>query len=222
MADFVAYYRVSTQRQGTTGLGLEAQRTAVQVHVLGVRGQILAEYQEIESGAHTARPKLNEAIQLAKERRATLVIAKLDRLARNVHFISQLLESGVEFVAADLPHANKLTIHIIAAVAEYEREMIGKRTRAALAAAKQRGVRLGNPAAREQAIHASQAAAAKADEFAKSLLPQLQGWLETGSYSLTRIARQLNDQKVKTQRGKAWTAAGVRNLVSRVRRLGLL
>jgi DNA invertase Pin-like site-specific DNA recombinase len=219
MPDFVAYYRVSSQRQGITGLGLEAQRTAVQGHVLGVRGRIVGEYQEVESGANSARPKLNEAIQLAKSKRAILVIAKLDRLARNVHFIAQLMESGVEFVAADLPYANKLTIHIIAAVAEYEREMIGKRTKAALQSAKARGVALGNPNAGRQAKMASDHAKQKADCFARSLAPRVRAIQTQGVTTLSGIALALNAHGIKTQRGKCWTAAGVSNLIHRAKAL---
>lgn len=215
MTDFVAYYRVSTQRQGATGLGLGAQKTAVQSFVRGVRGQIVGELEEIESGANSSRPKLNQAIQLAKSKRATLVIAKLDRLARNVHFISQLMESGVEFVAADLPYANKLTIHIIAAVAEYEREMIGKRTKAALQQAKARGVVLGNPNAGRQARLASSFASRKADAFATAVAPRVAAIRAQGITSLSGIAAALNVQGIRTQRGQQWTAAGVSNLVRR-------
>lgn len=220
MPEFVAYYRVSTHRQGTTGLGLAAQRTAVEGYVLGVGGQIVGEFEEVESGANSARPKLNEAIQLAKARKATLVIAKLDRLARNVHFISRLMESGVEFVAADLPYANKLTIHIIAAVAEYERELIGQRTKAALKSAKERGVTLGNPNAKGQARAASKAAQRKADAFAIKIAPRIAAAHRQGGKSLSGTAALLNSYGVRTQRGKNWTAMGVSNVLARAKRLG--
>src|SRR5215831_14538405 len=142
---FISYYRVSTSQQGASGLGLEAQREAVARHVAGAGGVIVAEFQEIESGKRNDRPEIAAALAACRLRRVTLVIAKLDRLARNVHFISSLMESGVDFVACDNPHATRLTIHILAAVAEHEREMISQRTIAALAAAKARGVKLGNP-----------------------------------------------------------------------------
>jgi DNA invertase Pin-like site-specific DNA recombinase len=142
---FPPYYRVSTTQQGASGLGLDAQREAVARHVAGAQGTIVAEFQEIESGKRNDRPQIAAALAACRWRRATLVIAKLDRLARNVHFISSLMESGVDFVACDNPHATRLTIHILAAVAEHEREMISQRTIAALAAAKARGVKLGNP-----------------------------------------------------------------------------
>lgn len=221
MGEFVAYYRVSTQRQGASGLGLDAQKTAVQSFVLGVRGQIVAEFEEVESGGDNTRPKLNQAIRLAGTRKATLVIAKLDRLARNVHFISRLMESGVEFVAADLPHANKLTIHIIAAVAEYEREMIGKRTKAALAQAKARGIALGNPNASAQAVHASQVASRQADQFARANWPYIRAALSAGIGSHSRIASLLNQQGVRTQRGRDWTPTGVANVRARAKKLKL-
>jgi DNA invertase Pin-like site-specific DNA recombinase len=143
MGSFVSYLRVSTTRQGESGLGIEAQRAAVARHVAG--GCLLAEYLEVESGSKNVRPQLLAALAHAQATGATLIIAKLDRLARNVHFISGLMEAGIDFIAADLPSANRLTINVLAAVAEHEREMISARTKAALAAAKARGVRLGNP-----------------------------------------------------------------------------
>src|ERR1700740_755287 len=142
---FVAYFRVSTDAQGRSGLGLEAQREAVGRHVGAAGGRIVAEFEEIESGKKNDRPKIAAAISTSRLKRATLVIAKLDRLARNVAFVSNLMEGGVDFVACDNPYATRLTIHILAAVAEHERELISQRTKAALAAAKARGVKLGNP-----------------------------------------------------------------------------
>src|SRR5271165_4697682 len=145
MTHFVAYYRVSTDRQGASGLGLDAQRQAVGRHLAG-KGDLAAEYTEIESGRRDAnRPQLRAALEECRKRRAVLLIARLDRLARNVAFIANLMNSDVEFVAVDMPQANRLTIHILAAVAEHEREMISQRTKAALAAAKARGIKLGNP-----------------------------------------------------------------------------
>src|SRR3954467_1869811 len=141
MQGFVAYYRVSTDRQGQSGLGLDAQRSAVAGFV-GARA-LIAEFTEVESGKRADRPQLAAALDLCRRQRAMLVIAKLDRLARNVAFIANLMESGVEFTAVDMPSANNLTLHILAAVAEHEREMISARTKAALAAAKARGMKLG-------------------------------------------------------------------------------
>jgi hypothetical protein len=142
---FVAYYRASTAKQGASGLGLEAQQESVRSYLNGGRWQMVSEVTEIESGKRNDRPALANALALCRVHGATLVIAKLDRLARNVNFISNLMESGVDFLAVDFPQADRLTIHILAAVAEHEAVMISARTKAALAAAKARGTRLGNP-----------------------------------------------------------------------------
>jgi Resolvase, N terminal domain len=140
---FVAYYRVSTERQGRSGLGLEAQQEAVRSYLNGGRWRLDAEVIEIESGKRSDRPKLAEALRLCRLHGAKLIIARLDRLARNVAFVSALMESGVDFVAVDFPQANRLTVHILAAVAEHEAKAISERTKAALAAAKARGKKLG-------------------------------------------------------------------------------
>src|SRR5262249_11444060 len=139
----IAYYRVSTKRQGRSGLGLEAQEAAVRDFLNGGNWRLVKEFTEIESGKRTDRPQLEKAFQACRVYGAKLIIAKLDRLARNVAFISNLMESGVEFEAVDFPQANRLTIHIMAAMAEHEAKMISERTKAALAAAKRRGVKLG-------------------------------------------------------------------------------
>lgn len=144
MTFFTACHRASTARQGQSGLGLDAQRTAVVGFIAG-RGNLLAEFTEVESGRKNDRPQLSAALDLCRRKRAVLVIAKLDRLARNVAFVARLMESGVEFVAVDNSHANKLMLHMLAAFAEHERDQISARTVAALAAAKARGVRLGHP-----------------------------------------------------------------------------
>src|ERR1700722_8536094 len=140
---FVAYYRVSTAKQGASGLGLEAQQDSVRTYLNGGRWKMVDELTEIESGKRNDRPALARALALCRIHKATLIIAKLDRLARNVNFISNLMESGVEFTAVDFPQANRLTVHILAAVAEHEAAMISARTKAALQAAKARGVVLG-------------------------------------------------------------------------------
>ena len=147
---YIAYYRVSTQRQGRSGLGLEAQQQAVNVFLHGHEELIIESFTEIESGRKNDRPQLAAALDACRRYKAVLVIAKLDRLARNVHFISGLMESGVEFVAVDMPEANRLTIHILAAVAEHERETISQRTKAALQAAKARGTKAGQPRPEER------------------------------------------------------------------------
>src|SRR5919107_4586224 len=140
---FVAYYRVSTDKQGRSGLGLEAQRDAVRCYLNGGNWTLADAVTEVESGKRNDRPELDRALALCRLYGATLVVAKLDRLARNVAFISKLMESGVDFVAVDFPQANRLTVHILAAVAEHEAAMISQRTKAALAAAKARGKKLG-------------------------------------------------------------------------------
>ena len=140
---YIAYYRVSTERQGQSGLGLEAQQAAVEQHLAGGDWTLIESYTEIESGKRNDRPELAKAIAACKRNKATLVIAKLDRLARNVAFVANLIESGVSFLAVDNPHATKLLVHMLAAFAEHERDLISQRTRDALAAAKARGVELG-------------------------------------------------------------------------------
>lgn len=143
MEGFIAYYRVSTSRQGSSGLGLDGQRTAVLSYVSN--RSLIAEFTDIETGKNDNRPELRKAIELAKESDSTLVIAKLDRLSRNLTFISTLMDAKIKFVCTDMPDANELTIHIFAALAQWERIRIGERTRAALAALKALGKRLGKP-----------------------------------------------------------------------------
>lgn len=213
MKNHIAYYRVSTDRQGRSGLGLDAQQAAVAAYLSG-RGELTGEFIEIESGRRIDRPRLAEALAACRQHRAILVIARLDRLARNVHFISGLMESGVEFVAVDMPQASRLTLHILAAVAEHEREMISQRTRDALAAAKARGRQLGNPRAALAAPLAHQANRNQADAFARPLRPLLESMRGQG-LTLAAIAAELNQRGIRTARGKQWQATTVRNLLSR-------
>src|SRR6266481_1989090 len=179
---FVAYYRVSTDRQGRSGLGLEAQQAAVRGY-LGALAPI-AEFTVIEPGKRNDRPQLKEALALCRKRKAKLVIAKLDRLSRNLAFIATLMDSGVEFVAVDNPHANKLTIHILAAVAQHEREIISARTSAALKAAKARGKRLGNPKLSEARQHAAAAKRRRADQYSANIIPLIREIQASGVKSL--------------------------------------
>src|SRR5215211_5315721 len=174
---FVAYYRVSTAKQGRSGLGLEAQQEAVRSYLNGGSWQLVDEVVEVESGKRNDRPKLAEALRLCRLHGSTLIIAKLDRLARNVAFVSNLMESGVEFTACDFPQANRLTIHILAAVAEHEAKMISDRTRGALAAAKARGTVLGGWRGRAgtctDLAKARAARAVKAERRANDLAPKI-------------------------------------------------
>ena len=161
----IAYLRVSTSKQGASGLGLEAQRAAVQAYANTGGHRLLQEYVEVESGAKSSRPELQAALTACRLHRATLVIAKLDRLARNLLFIANLMETDIEFVACDMPAANRLTLHLLAAIAEHERRMISERTKAALQAAKARGIRLGNPMGAIALLPASKAAATKSADM---------------------------------------------------------
>jgi len=216
---FITYLRVSTDRQGKSGLGLEAQRAAVVDHVAG-KGWIAAEFVEIESGKKNDRPQLARAMAEAKRVGAVLLIAKLDRLARNVAFIANLLESGVEIAAADMPEANRFLLHVMAAVAEHEAQAISDRTRAALAAAKARGVALGwsMPARADEQRQASRKGASRnariADQHAANVLPVIRQ-IAAGGASLRQIANELNARGAKTARGGLWYAATVRNLMAR-------
>ena len=216
---YVTYLRVSTDRQGKSGLGLEAQRKAVADHVAG-KGEIAAEYVEIESGKKNDRPQLARALAEAKRIGAVLLIAKLDRLARNVAFIANLLEAGVEIAAADMPEANRFLLHVMAAVAEHEAQAISDRTRAALAAAKARGVALGwsMPRRAGEQRHAARKGAErnarKADQHAANVLPVIRQIAARGA-SLRQIADELNTRAIKTARGGLWYAATVRNVMAR-------
>jgi DNA invertase Pin-like site-specific DNA recombinase len=234
---FVAYLRVSTERQGQSGLGIEAQRRAVAEHVNG-HGKLLAEYVEVESGGRSDRPQLAAAMAHAKATGAKLVVAKLDRLARNVAFLSALMASGVDFVAADMPMANKLTVHILAAVAEAEREAISARTKAAMAVVRdtiaKEGAwtsrrsgkviaRLGNPngarALNGNRHHGGAAAAAArirhANEHAARVQPMIEAIRGEGITTYLGIARELTVRGVLTAQGGSWDATRVRRLLAR-------
>jgi DNA invertase Pin-like site-specific DNA recombinase len=210
MQGFIAYYRVSTDRQGQSGLGLDAQRSAVAGFV-GVR-ELIAEFTEVESGKRADRPQLATALELCRRQRAMLVIAKLDRLARNVAFIANLMESGVEFTAVDMPSANKLTLHILAAVAEHEREMISQRTRAALAQARKRGVKLGRPDGDTRHMH--EARSAKVAAFRATVLPEVKR-LVTEGMSQRKIAAELNRRGLTTYAGRPWRVQHISGLLSK-------
>ena len=226
----IAYYRVSTERQGKSGLGLEGQHAAVAAFVTQRDCEVIASYQEIESGKKADRPELAKALAHAKRSKATLVVAKLDRLARNVAFLASLMDAGVDFIALDMEHANRLTIHILAAVAEAEAKAISDRTKSALAAAKARGAKLGSArpghwdgreesrlrgakkgAAASMAVRSTKAI----DEYA-DLLPNMQSMRASGS-TLSEIAERLNNENHTTRRGKAWNVVQVKRVLDRAK-----
>jgi len=213
---FVAYFRVTTGKQGRSGLGLDAQRKAVRDYLDGGTWSLIGEFTEVESGKRNERPELVKALAACKRNKAKLVIAKLDRLSRNLAFIATLMESGVEFVAVDNPHANKLTVHILAAVAQHEREMIAQRTKDALQAAKARGVALGNPRLADVRSRAVASVKAVADRFAKNVAPIIREIQSTGIASHRGIARSLNSRGIATARGGEWTAVQVGSILRRV------
>ncbi|MCB4771044.1 recombinase family protein [Ancylobacter sp. Lp-2] len=194
---FVAYFRVSTDRQGRSGLGLEAQQKAVSDYLNGGAWKLAGQFIETESGKDNDRPELAKALALCRKRKAKQVIAKLDRLSRNLSFIAALMDSGVEFVATDNPHANRLTIHILAAVAQHEREQIAERTRVALAAARARGTKLGRHGAEVLAVRHK----AEATERAQHLVPV---FAELADLSTRAAAAELNRRGIPTPTGGQW------------------
>lgn len=216
MNNFVAYYRVSTDRQGRSGLGLDAQQRTVQQYLDVVGGSLLDEYTEVETGkkAHN-RPKLATALAICRKQKASLVLATLDRLARKVHFVSGLMESKVDFVCADMPNAGAFELHVRAAMAEEEGRKISKRTKDALASLKARGVRLGNPSI--EAINAPRRAAA--DDFALNLSPTIAKLRNAGYSTYHSLKDELNRLEVPTARGGRWHLATVQRLIKRIEEL---
>ena len=207
----IAYFRVSTDRQGKSGLGLEAQKKSVNRYLESVGWKLIGEFVEVESGKRKNRPQLAAALQACKQEKATLLIAKLDRLARNVHFISGLMESGVDFVAADNPHANKLMLHMLAAFAEHEREQISERTKAALAAAKARGVELG----KNGKVLARQNRE-KAVTFANDMAKTVQQLQNEGFSTVRQLADELNSRGIPSANGAKWHVPTVHRLLRRL------
>jgi DNA invertase Pin-like site-specific DNA recombinase len=215
---FIAYHRVSTQKQGASGLGLEAQKEAVSRFLNGGEWELVAEYAEVETGkgadALAKRPQLKAALAACRKEGATLVIAKLDRLARNVHFVSGLMESKVKFVACDMPEANELTIHIMAAFAEHEAKRISQRTKDALAVAKSRGVVLGKAGANNLRpnVEARQKAA---DDFADKLRPLFDGMNARG-LSQRQMVAELNCFRLTAPLGGPWQLSQVQRVLKRL------
>ena len=216
---FVSYLRVSTERQGRSGLGLDAQRKAVSDFVSAARSRSIAEVVEVESGSRASRPKLAEALALCRLHGAALLIAKLDRLSRDAHFLLGLQKAGVRFVAADMPDANEMTIGIMAVVAQAERRMISERTKAALAAAKARGQKLGGrPENLRNGAAGSAAGVAtrqrRAQERARDLAPVIIQLRQEGALSLGQIAAGLTARGIPAARGGRWSAAQVSRVLA--------
>lgn len=215
----INYYRVSTAKQGRSGLGLEAQRAAIAAFCATRGCDALGEYVEIESGKRDDRPELARALHHAKVTGATLVIAKLDRLSRNLAFLATLQDAGTKFIAADMPEANELTIHIMAVMAQAERKAISKRTKDALAAAKARGTKLGNPLGakafgeRRGNGAAVEAIRAKSQAFAADVMPIITAIKAEGHSSLRAIASELNARGIMTARGGKWAPQAVSDVI---------
>jgi DNA invertase Pin-like site-specific DNA recombinase len=218
--DLIAYYRVSTSKQAKSGLGLEAQRAAVEAFATINGLTIVAEHVEAETGkgadALERRPILAKALGEARKRKAAVVVAKLCRLSRDVHFISGLMAQRVPFVVTELGiDADPFMLHIYAALAEKERALISARTKAALAAKKAQGAKLGGPRQAEAAVLGAAAGKANADAFAANVLPIIKSVQASGVTALRDIAEALNARGVKTARGGEWYASTVRNILQR-------
>lgn len=217
--NYVAYLRVSTRKQGYSGLGLEAQKEIIEKHLKDKTP--IAEYVEVESGRHNDRPKLKEALELCRKTGANLIVAKMDRLSRNVAFTSQLLESDVEIVFCDFPQANKMMIHIISAIAQYEAELTASRTKQALEAKKRQGYKLGNP---EHLLNKLDEAVRKSNETNrkkardnpnnKRAVAMLEGLVKQG-LSLQKMADILNEHGFITSRGYKFKPVTVGRLIKR-------
>jgi DNA invertase Pin-like site-specific DNA recombinase len=229
MAAAVIYRRVSTREQGNSGLGLEAQQAATGAYAKQAGATIIGTYTEVETGTTSERPELKRAIAHAKRSKATLIISKLDRLARNVAFTSALMESGVNFICCDNPTATKLTIHILAAMAEHEAEMISQRTKDALAAYKARGGKLGGQrqecrnlsreARQRGSQRAGEAVSRAANEAYADLLPVVRGLKDDG-LTLQAIAERLTADGHTTRRGKPWNKVQVARVLERATSAG--
>ena len=221
MTSAVAYYRVSTARQGRSGLGIEAQKAAVHRFAAAEGYDLIGEHVEVETGkgldALDRRPELAAALARARKLRCPVLVAKLDRLSRDVHFISGLIAHRVPFIVAELgADADSFMLHLYAALAEKERALISARTKAALAAKKAAGAKLGNPRAAETIGKAHAANRAAANQFAGNILPIIREIQAAGQTTLREIAASLNGHGVRTARGGRWGASSVRNLLIRL------
>ena len=216
---YVTYLRVSTDKQGITGLGIEAQRAAVKDLAAARGAEILAEFSEVESGSKDDRPELLAALELCRKEKAALLVAKVDRLGRSVAQIAVLLESEVEIAIADMPMADRFNVHIIAAVAELERKKISERTTAALAALKAKGKKLGSKNIRAVAAAGRAARSSKADERAENVYPVIERIKSFGVTSLLGIAQELTERKIETPSGRpTWHPQQVKLIIDRVER----
>lgn len=224
MTTFVAYCRVSTDKQGRSGLGLEAQQAAIAAYLRPGDALLQPPYVEVESGKRADRPQLQAALERCRRTGATLLIAKLDRLSRDAHFLLGLQKAGVKFIAADMPEANEMVVGIMAVVAQAERKMISERTKAALAAAKRRGKVLGgdrgyrppSPPSVEETAQATIVRQRNADHAAFAVLPVLERLRGEGVSSLNALAARLNEMGHATPRGGSWTATAVKRALARV------
>lgn len=224
---YVAYFRVSTDRQGESGLGIEAQRQTVEDHLNGGDWELVAEYTEVESGRKQMRkrPQLKKALDYCKANGCTLIAARVDRITRNLAFLSNVLESGVDVIFCNIPQLanpaqNKLILHIMASIAEYEGAVISERTKDALAAAKRRGVKLGSRDPKTASDVAAAARATEADTFAKSVGPIIVELQKYGCTTLNEIGKGLKARGIKTSRGKfEWHASAVKNVIQRYENL---
>ena len=219
---FVAYYRVSTDRQGASGLGLQAQRDAINHYLNGGRWSVIGEFTEIESGTRkrlSKRPMLESAVKLCKKERATLIVAKLDRLARDVQFISELLNSQVKFICADAPEADRTFLQMMSVFAEYEGRRIGERTKAALHQLKKQGKKLGSPTPEIGSAAGTKVLIEQADAYADRVGPVVREIIKkSGASTLRDIASALQHKGVLTPRGNSeWRPSQVSNLLKRVK-----
>lgn len=216
---FVSYIRVSTKRQGASGLGLESQATAVSDYIASVNGNLVEQFCEVESGTKNDRPALVEAIACAKRNKAVLLIARLDRLSRNAGFLlnlqAELQKAGVSFKAVDMPNADWFMLGVMALVAQRERELTSVRTKGALAAAKIRGVRLGNPRAAEAAARSRAVRSAKAAQKAENVAPIIASIQAAGISSLRGVAEALTARGIAAPSGGRWYAASVQRVLAR-------
>ena len=208
MTDYVAYYRVSTEKQGRSGLGLAAQKAKVS-SFLSANDQVLGEYVDVQSGRKDNRTELNEALAVAKATKAKLVIARLDRFSRKVSFIARIMDEGISLCCAEMPNATEFQLHIFAALAQEERRLISERTKAALAEAKKRGRKLGANGAKLAVVNRE-----KADKFAVDIIQAVQKIGPEKSYS--EIARQLNESGIQTRAGSVFYAQTVKNILLRM------